>query len=93
MITIEVNGVNKVAEKTDQAWAAALDVLSTEQRGKWTALVGETLPTPELQKAHGAHEMAGLIPNVGRIQIGGAAVLPGGIVPPAVIPAVPPPGK
>jgi hypothetical protein len=90
VIAIQVNGVDKVAEKADQTWTAALDVLTTEQRKSWDALIGERLPTAELQKAQGGHNVAGFFRNPGPIQmgIGGARIGQGG-----VLPVVPPNAK
>jgi RNA polymerase sigma factor (sigma-70 family) len=92
MIAINVNGVDKIAEKTDQTWAAALDVLTAEQRGKWNGLIGEQLPTAELQKAHAGHDFAAWMPNGARIQFGGGGGggAGGGVLPPGILPPVPP---
>ncbi len=81
VVTINVNGVDKVVEKIDQTWTAALDVLTTEQRSKWKDLIGETLPTAELQKAH-ARETAAIMGNMNGIQAG--------FIPAGVVPVVPP---
>jgi hypothetical protein len=90
VIAINVNGVDKVAEKAEQTWTSALEILTADQRKGWDALVGERLPTAELNKAHG-HGVAGVWQNGGRIRVGAGGALPGGALPPAIVPPMPQP--
>jgi len=51
-VGVRVEADPKAVEKLDAAWAAALKVLTPEQRAKWDALIGKRLPTADLHQIH-----------------------------------------
>lgn len=78
--------VEKVAEARDTEMAAAVKVLTAEQKKKWDALVGKALPTADLLKA-GPQSEESVRENSKAIQ--GAFGIGGGIQIAPAVPAIP----
>jgi RNA polymerase sigma-70 factor (ECF subfamily) len=82
--------IAKQAETRDAEYAAALKVLTAEQRKRWDALVGKAFPTADLLRAHPMSEETMNEQMKWMGGVGGFAIpVPGGAIPLPVGPAVP----